>query len=175
MIPLTRWAATGPGSGTGSSSKSWSRSYGSGCSYESIADCACGATTIRERRDEWLKAGIFGTLKQIARESYDRMVCPFLEEPTVDRGKLGMKRSLMVEGKGIPLGRVLVSANQHDSPLLAATLDKLEDKGPGSGPGSAGMSSGQSAPRGALPYSRFSREGFGGRFLGRMAYLAPKG
>jgi IS5 family transposase len=48
----------------------------------------------------------------------------------VDRGKLGMKRSLMVEGKGIPLGRVLAPANRHDSPLLAATLDKLDDIGP---------------------------------------------
>ena len=41
-----------------------------------------------------------------------------------------MKRSLMVEGKGIPLGRVLAPANRHDSPLLAATLDKLDDIGP---------------------------------------------
>ena len=41
-----------------------------------------------------------------------------------------MKRSLMVEGKGIPLGRVLAPANRHDSPLLPATLDKLHDIGP---------------------------------------------
>ncbi len=31
------------------------------------------------------------------------------------------------------------------------------------------------APRGALLYSRFSREEFGGRFLGLMPYLNPKG
>ena len=31
------------------------------------------------------------------------------------------------------------------------------------------------APRGALLYSRLSREELGGRFLGLMAYLAPKG
>ena len=48
----------------------------------------------------------------------------------VDRGKQGMKRSLMVEGRGIPLGRVLAPANRHDSPLLAPTLDKLDDVGP---------------------------------------------
>jgi IS5 family transposase len=36
----------------------------------------------------------------------------------------------MVEGKGIPLGRVLAPANRHDSPLLAPTLDKLDDLGP---------------------------------------------
>jgi hypothetical protein len=35
-----------------------------------------------------------------------------------------MKRSLMVEGYGIPLGRVLGGANRHDSPLLAPTLDR---------------------------------------------------
>lgn len=37
-----------------------------------------------------------------------------------------MKRSLMVDGYGIPLGRVLAGANRHDSP----TLDKLDDLGP---------------------------------------------
>jgi hypothetical protein len=31
------------------------------------------------------------------------------------------------------------------------------------------------APRGALLYPRFSREELGGRFLGLMAYLDPKG
>ncbi len=120
-----------------------------GCSYASIADCACGATTIRDRRDEWIKAGIFGQLKTIARESYDRIVGLALQDlavdgciakapgggdcagrSPVDRGKLGMKRSLMVEGRGIPLGRVLAPANRHDSPLLAPTLDKLAGIGP---------------------------------------------
>jgi transposase len=120
-----------------------------GCSYAAIADCACGATTIRERRNEWMKAGIFGELKKIVREAYDRMVGLVLEElaidgciakapgggelagrSPVDRGKLGYKRSVMVDGKGIPLGRVLAPANRHDSPLLAATLDKLDEIGP---------------------------------------------
>ena len=120
-----------------------------GCSYVSIADCACGATTIRDRRNEWIKAGIFADLKTIARESYDRIVGLALRDiavdgcitkapgggdcagpSPVDRRKQGMKRSLLVEGKGIPLGRVLAPANRHDSPLLAPTLDKLGDLGP---------------------------------------------
>ena len=54
------------------------------CSYASIADCACGDTTIRERRDEWIKAGIFAELKTIARESYDRIVGLVLAELAVD-------------------------------------------------------------------------------------------
>jgi hypothetical protein len=33
-------------------------------------------------------------------------------------------------GDGIPLDRVLAPANRHDSPLPAATLDKLDDLGP---------------------------------------------
>jgi transposase len=120
-----------------------------GCSYESIADCTCGATTIRQRRDEWIKAGAFAELKAIARGAYDRIVGLVLEElavdgciakapgggqvagrSPVDRGKLGYKRSLLVEGKGIPPGRVLAPANRHDSPLLAPTLDKLGELGP---------------------------------------------
>jgi hypothetical protein len=120
-----------------------------GCSYVSIAGCACGAATLRERRSEWIRAGIFAVLKKIARESCDRIVGVVLEEiavegcitkapgggecagrSPVDRGKLGMKRSLMVEGRGIPLGRVLAPASRYDSPLLAPTLDKLDDIGP---------------------------------------------
>jgi transposase len=120
-----------------------------GCSYESIADCTCGATTIRDRCDEWIKAGAFAELKQIARDSHDRIVGLVLQDlavdgciakapgggqcagrSPVDRGKLGMKRSLLVEGYGIPLGRVLAPASRHDSPLLADTLDKLAGIGP---------------------------------------------
>ncbi len=120
-----------------------------GCSYESIADCACSATTIRGRRDEWIKAGIFARLKQIAVEAYDRIAGLALQEilidgcitkapgggecagrSPVDRGKQGMKRSLMTDGRGIPLDRVLAPASRHDSPLLAPTLDKLNDLGP---------------------------------------------
>ena len=48
----------------------------------------------------------------------------------VDRGKQGMKRSSMTDGYGIPLDRALAGANRHDSPLLAATLDKLGELGP---------------------------------------------
>jgi hypothetical protein len=55
-----------------------------GYSYEAIADSSCSATTIRGRRDEWIRAGIFARLKQIALEAYDRIVGLVLEEITVD-------------------------------------------------------------------------------------------
>ena len=120
-----------------------------GCSYQAIADCSCSATTIRQRRDEWIRLGVFAQMNAIARDSYDRIVGLALEDlavdgcitkapgggdcagrSPVDRGKLGMKRSLLVEGKGIPLDRVLAPANRNDSVLLAATLDKLDEIGP---------------------------------------------
>jgi transposase len=120
-----------------------------GCSYEAIADSSCSATTIRARRDEWIAAGIFARLKQIALAAYDRLVGLVLEEiivdgcitkapgggecagrSPVDRGKQGMKRSSMTDGCGIPLNRVLAAASRHDSPLLPATLDKLGGLGP---------------------------------------------
>jgi Transposase DDE domain len=40
----------------------------------------------------------------------------------VDRRKGGLKRSVCVEGRGIPLGVVSAGANRHDSPLLEPTL-----------------------------------------------------
>ncbi len=43
----------------------------------------------------------------------------------VDRGKQGTKRSLLVDGQGIPLGAVVAGANRHDSPLLRPTLERL--------------------------------------------------
>lgn len=119
-----------------------------GCSYQGIADSTCSATTIRDRRDEWISLGVFAQLKQIALDAYDRIVGLLLDDiavdgcitkapgggevagpSPVDRRKQGMKRSLLVEGYGIPLGRVLAGAQRHDSPLLAPTLDLLAEQG----------------------------------------------
>jgi transposase len=45
-----------------------------GCSYEAIADTTCSATTIRNRRDEWIELGVFAQLKAIVLDAYDRIV-----------------------------------------------------------------------------------------------------
>ena len=42
-----------------------------------------------------------------------------------DRGKAGVKRSILVEADGGPLAAVVAAANVHDTKLLAATLDAL--------------------------------------------------
>jgi IS5 family transposase len=115
-----------------------------GCAYERIADKGCSATTLRRRRDEWIEAGVMTTLRQLALEAYDKTIglqlsevavdCCITKAPCggekagrnpVDRGKQGIKRSTIVDAKGIPLGAVAAPANRHDSPLLDETLDAL--------------------------------------------------
>jgi transposase len=113
-----------------------------GCAYWRIAERGCSATTIRRRRDEWLEAGLMDTLEEIALESYDRMIGLELSDVSVDgcitkapcggnksgrspvdRGKRGVKRSTMVDARGIPLAVATAGADRHDSPLLGPTLD----------------------------------------------------
>src|ERR1035437_3837160 len=90
-----------------------------------------------------------GRLEAAAREGYDRLIGLELSDVAVDgcltkapcggevsgrnptdRGKLGIKRSTLVDAGGLPLGVVSAPANRHDSPLLAPTLDLLKDLGP---------------------------------------------
>ncbi len=46
------------------------------------------------------------------------------KNPT-DRGKLGVKRSVLIDGRGVPIGVAVDGANVHDQKLLAATLDDI--------------------------------------------------
>jgi transposase len=115
-----------------------------GGGYAKIADQTCSATTLRDRRDEWIDAGIFTQLEQIVLDAYDLIVGLDLNDITVDgclvkapcggeaagkspvdRGKLGTKRSLLCDGNGIPMGCVVAPGNRHDSPFLRPTLEHL--------------------------------------------------
>jgi putative transposase len=46
------------------------------------------------------------------------------KNPT-DRGKLGVKRSVLIDGRGVPLGAAVDGANVHDQKLLEDTLDNI--------------------------------------------------
>jgi transposase len=119
-----------------------------GCAYERIADASCSATTLRRRRDEWIDSGVMERLRGMVLDAYDRMIgldlsdvavdCCITKAPCggekagrspVDRGKRGIKRSMVVEANGIPLGAIAAPANRHDSPLLGETLDTMEALG----------------------------------------------
>jgi putative transposase len=42
-----------------------------------------------------------------------------------DRGKLGTKRSLLTDGRGVPLGLALAGANRNDHKLMRETLEAI--------------------------------------------------
>ena len=46
------------------------------------------------------------------------------KNPT-DRSKLGVKRSVLVDGRGVPLGAAVDGANVHDQKLVESTLDDI--------------------------------------------------
>ena len=119
-----------------------------GCAYWRIADQQCSATTLRRGRDEWIEAGVMDDFHEMALETYDRLLgleladlavdCCVTKAPCggekagrspVDRGKRGIKRSMVVDACGIPLEIVIAPANRHDSPLLADTLDTIRRLG----------------------------------------------
>ncbi len=117
--------------------------HGSG--YERIASRGCSDGTIRRRLKEWAAAGVSEQVHTLALEAYDRMIGLDLDDlavdgcitkapsggevagrSPVDRGKQGLKRSLVTDATGIPLHVVAAGANRHDAPLLGPTLAGLE-------------------------------------------------
>jgi transposase len=115
-----------------------------GCGYRRIADATCSATTLRRRRDEWVALGLAERLRLAVLGAYDRLVGLQLDHlavdgcitkapcggqtagpSPVDRRKQGLKRSVVTDAGGIPLGAVAAPANRRDDGLLAATLDTL--------------------------------------------------
>ena len=113
-----------------------------GCAYHRIADESCSATTLRDRRDEWIELGVIDALREVVLEAYDRLIGLELSEVAVDccitkapcggekagrspvhRRKRGIKRSTAVDAEGIPIGGITAPANRHDSPLLVPTLE----------------------------------------------------
>lgn len=122
-----------------------------GCSWED-AERLCGNkvsdTTVRDRRDEWLAAGVFDAIAAEAIGAYDRVIGLELSDVAVDgslhkspcggegtgknptdRAKLGWKWSVLTDLLGIPLGWTVDGANRNDSILLEPTLDDAAARG----------------------------------------------
>lgn len=115
--------------------------FGSG--YERIADTTCSDRTLRRRRDEWTALGVMQQMWHLALAAYDRMVGLELSDlaidscitkapcggevagrSPVDRGNHGLKRSMITDATGIPVG-VVPAASRNGHTLLGATLDAL--------------------------------------------------
>lgn len=122
-----------------------------GCSWvdaEQLVGGMVSDTTLRARRDEWEKIGVFVTLVEEALHAYDKVIGLDLTETAVDgsqhkapmggegtgpnptdRGKSGWKWSLLTERDGIPVGWSIDGANRHDTVLFASTLEAAGRRG----------------------------------------------
>ena len=124
---------------------------GTGCSWEDterLLGYQVSDTTLRARRDEWIKAGVFERLAIEALAAYARIIGLDLTDVLVDtslhkapcggpgtgrnptdRGKLGIKWSIMTDRNGIPFAWVINGANRHDIILFGPTLQAAEERG----------------------------------------------
>ena len=120
-----------------------------GCSWDVAGRLGKGSeTTLRNRRDEWLDAGVFDALVEEALAGYDKIIGLDLSEVSIDgsqhkapfggqgtgrnptdRGKQGWKWSIAADRDGIPIGWTIDGANRHDMILLGPTLDAVADRG----------------------------------------------
>ncbi len=73
MTRATRWGVTGLASATVVFDK-LTQALVFGCSCAKIADSTCSATTIRARRDGWIRLGVFATLRKIVLDAFDRSI-----------------------------------------------------------------------------------------------------
>jgi transposase len=115
-----------------------------GCQWKALPREFGSSSAVHKHFQNWHKAGFFLKLWQAGLAEYDGMQgiawewqsidgamgkAPLATEcaggnPT-DRGKKGRKRSLLTDGRGVPLSLVAGGANVHDMKLLESTLDGL--------------------------------------------------
>ena len=122
-----------------------------GCSWEDaeqITGRVVSDTTARERRDEWVAAGVFDAIAAEAIAGYDKVIGLDLSEVAIDgsthkapvggegtgkspidRGKLGWKWSIATDAVGIPIGWAIGGANRHDIRLLVPTIEAVRARG----------------------------------------------
>jgi putative transposase len=112
-----------------------------GIPWRALPRCYGAATAAHDRFQEWSEASLFEELWRHALLEYNDVVglrwtwqsmdgamtkAPLGGEATgpnpTDRGKLGTKRSLLVDARGVPLALIAAEANRRDSKLLEPTL-----------------------------------------------------
>lgn len=104
----------------------------------------CPHSTAHDRYQEWVEAEVFLKLWQAGVEQFDELKgldwgwlsmdgamtkAPLGGAETgpnpTDRAKSGVKRSVLTEGHGIPLGLAVDGANRHDMKLVRQTIENM--------------------------------------------------
>jgi putative transposase len=116
-----------------------------GCQWEALTQTElCATSTAHDRFQAWGEAGVFLTLWQTGVAQFDALQgidwnwlsldgamtkAPLGGEKTgphpTDRATGGVKRRLLTEGHGVPVGLAVDGANRHDMKLVRATLNSL--------------------------------------------------
>jgi putative transposase len=116
-----------------------------GCQWKALdATRFCPGSTAHDRFQEWVAAGVFEEMWTCGLLAWDEMEgidwswlsmdgcmtkAPLGGEKTgknpTDRAKRGVKRSLLVEGQGLPVGLAVDGANRNDMKMVEATLDSI--------------------------------------------------
>src|SRR5918995_4232072 len=113
-----------------------------GCQWKALPRGYGSGSTVHRRFQQWVAAGIIDAIVRVMVEWYERswgidwewqaadtklLAAPLGGEATgpnpTDLGKLGTKRHLMVDGRGVPLAFHLSAANRHDLKGLSHLLD----------------------------------------------------
>lgn len=116
-----------------------------GCQWAALDQTnLCARSTAHDRFQEWVEAGVFLKLWEAGVQQFDELQgiewewlsmdgamtkAPLGGEkigrnPT-DRGKSGVKRSVLTEGHGVPIGVAVDGANRHDMKLVRATIESI--------------------------------------------------
>jgi len=105
-----------------------------GCQWQALDQTElCAHSTAHDHFQEWVQAGVFLKLWHIGVEQFDELCgldwnwlamdgamtkAPLggkkIGANPTDRGKSGVKRSLLTEGHGVPIGLTIEGANRHD-------------------------------------------------------------
>ena len=121
-----------------------------GCQWKALDQTElCAGSTAHDRYQEWVEAGVFLKLWQAGVEQFDELngidwawlsmdgamtKAPLGGEDTgpnpTDRAKSGVKRSLLTEGHGVPIGLAVEGAQRHDMKLVRPTIESLVVKRP---------------------------------------------
>ena len=115
-----------------------------GIQWKALPRSLGAPSTVHDRFQAWVEAGLFKTLWATGLLEYNTDVglcftwqsidgamtkAPLGGEATgpnpTDRGKKGTKRHLLVEGAGLPISLVVTGANVHDKRQVEAVLEEM--------------------------------------------------
>jgi len=115
-----------------------------GCQWKALPRTLGASSTVHDRFQEWRRDGVFRRMWINGLKLYDEKVginwkwqsmdgvitkAPLGGKSTgpnpTDRAKSGTKRSLLVDGQGIPIGITVDCANRHDMKMTRGTLQSL--------------------------------------------------